>query len=336
MKNTVLFLILILVTACSESFKNDPIGDSGRTKRTENLLANLRTQADTAGFLLGHADDTLYGVGWQQEKGRSDIMSVVNDLPALLTLDISGVETSRKVNSVGISLQAVRAAAMEHFDKGGVVLLSWNSSHRLSADDLDVAADSIAAFLKGLVMPYGVRVPVLFRPIADGKGWTSQLTMDEYRATWHHLIERLRHDDVVNALFVYSFTSMRSCYPADDDVDVLELRQSYDSDQTSARGLSLSLGKLNNYCHQHHKLMGLVTGLRGLRTDNWWTKTLAPAIIRLPLAYVALGANSDHAVGNFYVPYPGQQSAHDFVKFYNLPRTLFLHNVNGIYVTRVQ
>lgn len=336
MKDIVLFFLLIFVTACSGNYKNDPIGDSGRTKRTESLFANLMTQADTAGFLVGHADDTLYGVGWQQEEGRSDIKSVVNDLPALLTLDISGVETSRKVNSTGIALQAVRAAAMKHFDKGGIVLLSWDSPHRLSADDLDVAADSIAAFLKGLVMPYGVRVPVLFRPIADGKGWTSQLTMEEYRATWHHLIERLRHDDVVNALFVYSFTSMRSCYPADDDVDVLELRQFYDSDQTSARGLSLSLSKLNNYCHQHHKLMGLVTGLRGLRTDNWWTKTLAPAITRLPLAYVAFGANSDHAVGDFYVPYPGQQSAHDFVSFYNLARTLFLHDVNGIYVTRVQ
>jgi mannan endo-1,4-beta-mannosidase len=331
MKHLFPLFLLVLVAACGNSYKNDPLGDSGRTQRTEHLLTNLAVQADTAGFLVGHTDDTLYGVGWQQENGRSDIKSVVNDLPALLALDISGVETSRKVNSTGMALRTVRAAAMKHFDKGGVVLLSWDSPHRLIDADLDSAADSIAAFLKGLVMPYGVRVPVLLRPISDGKGWASRLTADEYRATWHHLIERLRHDDVVNALFVYSFTSLRACYPDDADVDVLELRQQF-SVNSSNPNLFLALCGLRNYCHQHHKLMGLVTGLRGLRSDDWWTKTLAPAIMRFPLAYVTFGANSDHTVGDFYVPYPGQQSAHDFVRFYNLPRTLFLHDVNGMYV----
>jgi mannan endo-1,4-beta-mannosidase len=33
----------------------------------------------------------------------------------------------------------------------------------------------------------------------------------------------------------------------------------------------------------------------------------------------------------FFVPYPGHTSTSDFVRFYNLPATLFRHDINGPY-----
>lgn len=337
-------LLLLITSSCGRKYRNDPLGDSGRTVRTENLLANLTVQADTAGYLFGHADGTLYGVGWEGDSARSDVQEVTGDWPALLALDISGVETARKTSPAGVSLSRVRAAAMAHFDKGGAVLLSWAPQQRPSDEQLEAAADSVAAFLHSLVMPYGVRVPVLLRPLADGEGWTARLSAADYRALWHRFVSRLRDNDVVSALMVYSFQGPMRC-PVDEEVDLLELRLPCPEVPFQAKSdvalaisahyrsqLHASLQSLHVYSRQHHKPMALATGMRGLRQDNWWTRTLGPVIDCFHLAYVCLGPNSNHGSGNFYVPFPGQQTAADFVKFYNDPRSLFLHDVNGLYL----
>jgi mannan endo-1,4-beta-mannosidase len=74
------------------------------------------------------------------------------------------------------------------------------------------------------------------------------------------------------------------------------------------------------------------TGYNGIKTDNWWTQTLAPILQRHPLSYVLLWSNTgpDH----FFVPYPGHHSTSDFVRFYNLPATLFRQDINGPYNSR--
>lgn len=44
---------------------NDPLAESGRTQRTENLLTNLKAYGDSGIYLFGHHDDTVYGIGWK-------------------------------------------------------------------------------------------------------------------------------------------------------------------------------------------------------------------------------------------------------------------------------
>ena len=42
-----------MITACGRNGKaDDPIGESGKTVRTENMLANLKAQADSGVYSL--------------------------------------------------------------------------------------------------------------------------------------------------------------------------------------------------------------------------------------------------------------------------------------------
>ena len=65
----------MLTMSCSKKKADDPLAESGRTQRTENLLANLR-EISANGYLVGHQDDPVYGVGWVGDSCRSDVKSV--------------------------------------------------------------------------------------------------------------------------------------------------------------------------------------------------------------------------------------------------------------------
>jgi len=59
----------ILAMSCGSSSQkaDDPLADSGRTQRTETLLANLVALGDSSVYLFGQHDATVYGIGWQAD-----------------------------------------------------------------------------------------------------------------------------------------------------------------------------------------------------------------------------------------------------------------------------
>lgn len=69
----------LILSACGPKKASDPLADSGRTQRTENLLTNLMAYGDSGVYMFGHHDDTVYGIGWKGDSARSDIHSVCND-----------------------------------------------------------------------------------------------------------------------------------------------------------------------------------------------------------------------------------------------------------------
>ena len=87
----------ILVMSCSSKSQkaDDPLADSGRTQRTENLLTNLIALGDSSVYLFGQHDATMYGIGWVADYAndstvhqRSDVKSVCGDHPALLSVHL--------------------------------------------------------------------------------------------------------------------------------------------------------------------------------------------------------------------------------------------------------
>ena len=44
--------------------------------------------------------------------------------------------------------------------------------------------------------------------------------------------------------------------------------------------------------------------------------------------------NAHEVANHYYVPFPGQRSIEDFVAYYNEKRTLFLHDINGLYLEK--
>jgi mannan endo-1,4-beta-mannosidase len=339
MKNILVIIAATLVFASCGGNKNkaeDPLADSGRTQRTENLLINLKALGDSSVYLFGHQDDTVYGIGWTGDEDRSDVESVCNDYPALLGFDLGNIEKGDSANLDGISFERIRQEVIRHYDRGGMVSLSWTLSQTITSQE---QIDPVADFLNSLETPYGVKVPVMLRL---RKGQTKEL--------WRMLTERLKEKDVANVLYAYSSEATPTAdeakylehYPGDDIIDLIGLDYycaAPDADTTQIAGFATLLDKnLEMVCHvskQHQKAVALTeTGYEGIKVKDWWTKTLAPVLAKYPICYVLVWRNAHNQPGHYYAPYPGQQSVSDFVKFYNDRMTLFLHDVNGLYLKR--
>lgn len=337
MKNylSVIAAALVIVSCGGNKHQaDDPLADTGRTQRTENLLGNLTLWGDSAVCLFGHQDDTLYGIGWTFEttdsaalQPHSDVKSTCNDYPALMGFDITGIERGTPLTAAGTPLDKIRREVVRTFSSNGIVTLS------LTLPATDVTAP-LARFLHSLQTPYGVCIPVLLR-----------LRGRQSKQQWQSLVTGLREGGVTNALFVYaprvdSLTTASqylAAYPGDDYIDILGLSLYCDApggDTTHvaryATLLDRHLSMLATLGRQHAKPIALAeTGYNGIPSTDWWTATLAPVLARHPLSYVLLWSNASPT--HFFVPYPGHTSTSDFVRFYNLPATLFRQDVNGAY-----
>lgn len=391
LRHYLFILLAVLIVSCN-SDKNkvhEPLADSGRTQRTENLLENLILQGDSGVYMFGHHDDTVYGIGWEADYAndstvglRSDVKSVCGDLPAVLSFDLGHIELGNDKNLDGVPFDRIRKEAINHFDHGGMITLSWHLDNPLSggtswvADSLkDIEKNTVAAVLKGgekhemflgwldkvavfinsLETPYGVRVPVVFRPWHEHTGswfWWGQdnCTAEQYKELWQMTAERLKDNGVVNALLAYSpgtepdgdADKYLERYPGDEIIDVFGL-DSYcfapeaDTLQIAdyAQKLDKNLGMIAKIAKDHGKAMALTeTGYEGIKTENWWTETLAPVLVKHPISYVLVWRNARERPTHHYAPYPGHTSMSDFVRFYNLNETLFLHDVNALYLIR--
>ena len=265
MKKTYLLLIaFVAIVSCSVADKaHDPLADTGRTKRTENLLVNLKKQAATRGWMFGHQDDVMYGIGWVGDTARSDVKSVCGDYPALLSFDLGHLELGDSVNLDGVPFQRMHDEIVRHFERGGVISLSWHLNNPLTGGTAwindstgeqhlnTVAAvleggeqhdkflswlDIVAHFLNSLQTSDGIHVPVIFRPWHEHTGswfwWGQKLcTTEQYKALWKLTVDRLKEQGVVNALYAYSPGTeskgdpekYMERYPSDDIIDILGL-----------------------------------------------------------------------------------------------------------------
>lgn len=389
MRNSLYIIAAALVIAScggNQHKADDPLADSGRTQRTENMLANLKALGDSTVYMFGQHDATVYGIGWEADytndstiHERSDVKSICNDFPALLSFDLGHLELGDERNLDGVPFERIRKEIIAHYDKGGMITLSWHLNNPLSGGSSWVAdslksietktvssvieggekhelflswLDKVADFLNSLETPYGVKVPVLFRPWHEHTGswfWWGQAhcTADQYKALWKMTTERLKEKGVTNALYAYSpgtesdgdESKYLERYPGDDIIDLLGL-DCYcfapEADTTQIAGYAAKLEKnLEMVCRiakNHQKVAALTeTGYECIKTDNWWTHTLAPVLAKHPISYVLVWRNAHNRPNHYFAPYPGQQSTSDFIRFYNDKRTLFLSDLNGLY-----
>ena len=384
MKYTLIIAAALALCSCggNQHKASDPLADSGRTARTEQLLENLKALGDSAVYLFGQHDATVYGIGWEADytndstvHSRSDVKSVCNDFPALLSFDLGHIELGDERNLDGVPFSRIRQEIFAHYDRGGMITLSWHLDNPLSggsswvADSLrDVEThtveaileggekhelfltwlDRVADFLNSLETPYGVRIPILFRPWHEHTGswfwWGQQhCTAEQYKALWQLTVNRLKDKGVTNALYAYSpgtepdgdEARYLERYPGDDIIDLMGIDcYCQEGDVANyAANLDRYLATVCAVAKQHHKAAALTeTGFECIKTDDWWTATLAPVLSRHPLSYVLVWRNAHDKPGHFFAPYPGHPSASDFVRFYNAPETLFLRDVNALYL----
>lgn len=226
-------------------------------------------------------------------------------------------------------------------------ILPGGSNHALYKRWLD----NIAFFIASLKGEKGEAIPVLFRPFHEHTGnwfwWCRNACNDfEYKALWHFTVYYLQTEKHLhNILWVYNTSGnfnnkeeYLARYPGDDMVDILSFDayqygdpakdKSFETNTNKALALTGAIAK------EKDKLFALAeTGYEAIPYSRWWTGTLLNAIGGNKISYVLVWHNHGYAEWNkrmhYYAPYKGQASAQDFIKFYNLDRSLFEKDVKN-------
>lgn len=368
---TSLLLSLFLITCTSKQKEsnnlNEPTLDN-KTAETQNLLKNLKLISQK-GFMFGHQDDPLYGIGWNGDFARSDVKSVVGDYPAAMGFDIGHIELSGDRSLDNVWFDRIRQEIINQYNRGGMSTVSWHLDNPLTGgNSWDVKTkgvvasilpngeqhekflgwlDIVANFFNSLTTENGIKVPVLFRPWHEHTGswfwWGKDLcTADEYKQLWIMTHDYLAEQGVDNLLYAYSPDSQgpgeiyMERYPGDEYVDVLGFdcyhRNNVKGIEAYQHSLNTILAFMAEEGKKRNKPIALTeTGLESIPITDWWTKVLFSVLDRYPVSYVLVWRNAHDIPNHYYAPYPGQVSANDFVKFYENPKTLFCNDIRNLY-----
>lgn len=338
---------------------------SERTVETKNLLINLGT-IHQKGFMFGHHDDPVYGIGWEGDADRSDVKSVCGDYPAVMSFDLGRIELGGDKNLDKVPFDKIRREILAQYARGGMVSLSWHVDNPLTGkDSWDVSdttvvasvlsgganhqkflgwLDKVADFMNSLTTDKGVKVPVLFRPWHEHSGswfwWGQNLcTATQYKALWKMTYDRMQEKGVNNLLYAYSpgtepqtVEEYLERYPGNDIIDLVGFDTYQFDRQKYIDQLNKSLTILTEVGKKLGKPIAITeTGFETIPDATWWTETLLPVISKYPISYVLVWRNAREKDNHYYAPYPGQVSAPDFVKFYQNSKTLFARDIKKLY-----
>ena len=347
-----LLLCLLLVAGCRNGSKQsyDKLGASGMTERTENLAANLPRFA-SQGVMIGQWYATVSGVGWRCDsvgaETRSDINSICNDHPIVTACELAGIEEGHDRNVDGIRFDVIRQDILAMSRRGGLTLLFWTMPRPTSKKCEEEYVRAAAEYLSSLSDGYGIKAPVCLVPLPLDKPdrWYAQLPPQEYSALHASLTKRLRAAGVTNAVFGYSCRAMPtlneflSRYPRS-GVSVVNLHAlAPEATDTAhyAKTLASAIDILAEVASLKQVAAGVTAGIANSLTDTFFSDTLLPLVTRPGISYAVFGPNSGEPGSHTaYVPYPGSGGIDGFMKLYNHPRTLFAHDVNGLYLKAEQ
>lgn len=331
--------------------------DKNATPETVNLYNNLKRVLDE-GVMLGHQDALAYGVGWQYQRGRSDVKDVTGDHPAVMGFEVGRLETGEASNLDGVPFSSMQAFIREAYEQGSVITISWHLNNPLTGKTAwdpspkeTVAAilpggakngvynewlDKLATFFKSLKGSGGEYIPVVFRPFHElngswfwwgGRNCTPAEIKELYRYTQYYLrnIKGVHH--LLYAFNTDKFGSAAELlerYPGDEYVDVIgfDIYQ-HGTNEEFKRDAGIMLATLDSVAAAHAKIPALTEfGYSNLPDAGWFTATLLPLLKAHPvswaLAWRNAGVKAD-GTNEFYLPYKGHAAANDFAAFCNSP-----------------
>ncbi len=337
------------------------------TAPTQSLYANL-INISSNGVMFGHEDDLTMGVNWKLEDGRSDIMEVCNDFPAVFGWDVTNIGLKDQ-NPDGISFDMMIKWIQLTYKSGGVNTIRWDI-YNLATNKTDespiistilpggkyhdkykVRLDAFAAFAQQLNIGKSDKkiIPFIFRPFhqnsLENQWWSKEnCTPEDYKELWKFTTNYLvKEKGLRNIIFAYSTDAFSSTdefieyYPGDDYVDIIGLNLYDQGQEDFSIELSNKLLVLNKLGIEHSKVTAITeTGYKQIPANTWWTDQLVKGIFTnrstANISYLMIGKNvsSEH----FYAPYADHSSANNFLQLYQNMYTLFLEDIHDMYVTR--
>ena len=356
-----LFLFIIPHVAISQSIT--PC-DIAATKETCLLYKNLN-RLKQRGFMFGHQDDLAYGVNWKYETGRSDVKDVTGDYPAVYGWELGHLEIDKLLNLDGVPFSNMQQYIKEAYARGGIITISWHLNNPLTGKSAwdpaegTVASvlpggsknevyktwlDKVASFMLGLKGNSGEFIPVIFRPFHELNGnwfwWGGKhCTPEEYKKLWIFTVSYLNIEkNIHHLLFAYNTDRFLSSdefllkYPGDEWVDIVgfDIYQRSSSNEKFTQDIGSMLTMLETIAREKNKIPALTEFGGNLSDSNWWTGTFLRALQDRQISYVLGWRNAGKKTNGefeYYVPYKGEATQHNFFKFYQHQKTLFQKEV---------
>jgi mannan endo-1,4-beta-mannosidase len=349
---------LLILASCA--------GSAGTQDMTpaDALISRLYTQVEAGKIMYGHQDDLMYGHSWKLEDAsaefvKSDIHGVCGKYPAVYGMDLGGIEVGWEANLDKNDFDNMRASAVAHHERGGVVTFSWHPRNPLTGGDAwDVSSKEVVAsilpggekheffmgwlsnaadFLGSIRTADGQTVPVVWRPWHEHTGswfwWGQDLcTTEQYKALWQMTYDYMvKERGLDNLVWAYSPGAggitpelFAERYPGDEIIDMVGFDcYQYSTDEVYIKEMKHALDVMSAFNEGRGKIMAVTeTGYEGIPNARWWTDVLYQAVKDYPVSYVLTWRNAcdDHMQHHFYGPYPGHLSAENFKEFAELEK----------------
>ena len=333
-------------------------------KTPAQKLQKRLAKIQRGGYMMGHQDDPFYGLTWEWDEGRSDVLATVGDYPAIMGFDLGGIEMGDNKNLDSVPFTRITKEIIRHHERGGIITISWHPRNPLTGGTAwDVTTNEtvksilpggsqhekfltwmqrVATFLKTLKTKKGKAIPVIFRPWHENNGswfwWGQNLCTDEeYRGLWNMLQDYMNAQGFTNLLWSYSpnldgnWTEERFMkrYPGNDRVALIgEDAYQWGAEEDFVSQVTKDLDFIGNFAKKNHKLFALTEcGFKNIPDPTWWTRVLKPVMDSHDINYFLLWRNYKK---EYFGPAPTQDGADYFRKLYSAPNTLFLKDIKTI------
>ena len=360
----------MMIVGCAATKKAEP-----EKTGAQQLLERLDTLRNK-GIMYGHQDDPFYGLTWAYQPDSSDVKNVCGDYPAVMGFELGGIEMGDEKSLDSVPFTRITQEIINHYQRGGIITISWHPRNPVTTieggglagqkfpegtawDVTDSAVvkkilpggeyhekfttwmQRLSNFMATLKSADGKKIPLMFRPWHENSGswfWWGEkwCTVEEYKALWNMLQDKLLADGFDNIVWAYSpgcqdnltAEGLLVRYPGDERVDVLGL-DGYqwtpeEKEAFIARGKQ-NLEVLCAVAKAHGKIPALTEcGMKNMTEPTWWTSTLLPTVEGFPISYLLTWRNYKD---EWFGPSPSKPDAAYFVDFYKSDKTLFVNDI---------
>lgn len=335
--------------------------DQNSTINTVALFYNLKELSEEK-IIFGHHHSTAYGIGWSNDKDRSDVKDVTGVLPGLIGWDFADLNEGGPVDPSNL-----KQLVTDAHNKGIVNIFAWHLDNLVTGKnfyDTTVVVkhiipggryhkvykkelDRIAHFVKHLIGNDGKIIPIIFRPFHEFDGswfwWGKNFcSKEEFIALWKFTVEYLR--DVRNCKnIIYAFSPDRNFnsdvefldrYPGDEYVDLIGMDNYWDF-TPEGEGLEAITQKLiiiSELAKKKNKIAAFTeTGSEKIPDPKWWTDKLFKVMDHdsIKISFVMVWRNAHE--GHFYAPHAKHPSSNNFLIFKENSKMVFEDNLPKLF-----
>lgn len=192
--------------------------------------------------------------------------------------------------------------------------------------------DRVADFLTSLKGRQGENIPVILRLFHELNGswfwWgKKQCSAEEMMQLWRYTVHYFKTEKNIHHLLYafntdkfYSGGEFLERYPGDAVIDIIGFdiyqKDPIKENQAFAAFLGHDMDMLDSIAFAHHKIPALTEfGYNEVPDSSWWTKVFLPTVASRQIVYALAWRNAgkkQNGYAEYYVPYPGAESATDF------------------------